>query len=476
MSREICFYCSCGYVSRHEPAEADFSVVCAECGEEVIYEGENSFRLETDDESFLLIFETHEVGREGAGRIVFDEGQISRHHCTLKYVDSGYTIVDEGSLNGTFVNGRKLRKGSPVRLHVGDAVRIWQIELRYWGPIEEISVPSARLEPRARTPRRSNSAVYFGAIAVCVLLGAALVGFLNSRQNESDPLELGDSYESDRLVERSGERSREGLFRNVPDDDVDESAGGEFGEDFDGASDEDLGAGDNDYGDGSRDGDGAAATFQADVAVTEVAVAETSGRSGSEDGVSPEPAPLEKTPSPPAENRLFSLSLKVYLDGEKLDPKDQQSFARVGYFLQHESGVPYFLIFPDGKVKRVEREGGGADGSGGDPFSEYDGKGDLSRPTYRIRMKASTTSGNVKFYDKELMKKFECELICHLEKREKSGKFSRVRAWKFRETLTRAVHDDLDESRMSRQAFYQALETLLTQRFKEVRLFAFESS
>lgn len=48
------------------------------------------------------------IGREADCEIVIDNAAVSRHHCTLREVKRKWTIFDEGSANGTFVNGQKI--------------------------------------------------------------------------------------------------------------------------------------------------------------------------------------------------------------------------------------------------------------------------------------------------------------------------------------------------------------------------------
>ena len=49
---------------------------------------------------------------------------VSGNHGTLQNGAEGWTIVDNGSTNGTFINGVRLRTGSPSPLRKGDRVRI----------------------------------------------------------------------------------------------------------------------------------------------------------------------------------------------------------------------------------------------------------------------------------------------------------------------------------------------------------------
>ena len=56
---------------------------------------------------------------------------ISGTHAQLAYaVQSGWTITDRGSSNGTYVNGQKIKANDPVRLRSGDRVVLANVEFR----------------------------------------------------------------------------------------------------------------------------------------------------------------------------------------------------------------------------------------------------------------------------------------------------------------------------------------------------------
>jgi len=48
------------------------------------------------------------VGRDSTSDIVINNFAVSRHHCTIREVKRKWILFDEGSSNGTFVNGQKI--------------------------------------------------------------------------------------------------------------------------------------------------------------------------------------------------------------------------------------------------------------------------------------------------------------------------------------------------------------------------------
>ena len=60
------------------------------------------------------------LGRDVNNEITVNDPEVSRHHCRLTRGQSGYTLEDLGSTNGTFVNGRRLTGAQP--LNVGDLI------------------------------------------------------------------------------------------------------------------------------------------------------------------------------------------------------------------------------------------------------------------------------------------------------------------------------------------------------------------
>ena len=63
---------------------------------------------------------------------VIPETTIGRRHSLIEYKDFSYWIIDQGSINGTFVNDRPVT--SEVRLKHGDMVRLHKVEFEFVMP------------------------------------------------------------------------------------------------------------------------------------------------------------------------------------------------------------------------------------------------------------------------------------------------------------------------------------------------------
>lgn len=73
------------------------------------------------------------VGRGKENDLVLNDQWISRHHAILQTTDTGdFYLIDLGSLNGTFVNGRRVTV--PVTLNNGDQVTFGKTGVQFYCP------------------------------------------------------------------------------------------------------------------------------------------------------------------------------------------------------------------------------------------------------------------------------------------------------------------------------------------------------
>ena len=79
-------------------------------------------------EHFLLESEMTTVGRSPDCDVFLDDVTVSRRHAQVLRRDGQFVIEDEGSLNGTFVNRRRIESGA---LEDGDEVQIGKYKLTF---------------------------------------------------------------------------------------------------------------------------------------------------------------------------------------------------------------------------------------------------------------------------------------------------------------------------------------------------------
>lgn len=72
---------------------------------------------------------TMTLGRDGDNGIVLGDGSISNRHARLERVRDGWRLVDLGSTNGTFVNGRGVDGGGVV-LRGGEQISFGAVTMR----------------------------------------------------------------------------------------------------------------------------------------------------------------------------------------------------------------------------------------------------------------------------------------------------------------------------------------------------------
>lgn len=70
------------------------------------------------------------LGRSSSCDVKLEDSSVSGHHAHFCAVGSRAAIQDDGSTNGSFVNGERLQPGSPKTLHPGDVIKLGTYELR----------------------------------------------------------------------------------------------------------------------------------------------------------------------------------------------------------------------------------------------------------------------------------------------------------------------------------------------------------
>ena len=80
-------------------------------------------------EHFIPQGERTTIGRSPECDIFLDDVTVSRKHAVLAAREGGLYIEDEGSLNGTFLNRKRI--DSPTRLENGDELQVGKYKLTF---------------------------------------------------------------------------------------------------------------------------------------------------------------------------------------------------------------------------------------------------------------------------------------------------------------------------------------------------------
>jgi DNA-binding NtrC family response regulator len=124
------------------------------------------------------------VGRDAACDVRLSDPSVSHAHARIDRTDDGLVLVDLGSLNGTFVNGERLR--GPRRLQDQDEIRFGDVRLRFLGPGPATSpdVPEAARRNRSRSDALAALQSQVGAVqdweTVAALLTRTLARLLGA--------------------------------------------------------------------------------------------------------------------------------------------------------------------------------------------------------------------------------------------------------------------------------------------------------
>lgn len=103
----------------------------------------NDLQSKTDKQTHKLGAKPTMFGRvagkdtEHLDYIVVNESTIGRRHALIEFKDYSYWIIDQGSINGTFVNGQAV--SSEVRLKHGDRIRLHKCDFEFIMPEMEDS-------------------------------------------------------------------------------------------------------------------------------------------------------------------------------------------------------------------------------------------------------------------------------------------------------------------------------------------------
>jgi pSer/pThr/pTyr-binding forkhead associated (FHA) protein len=80
------------------------------------------------------------VGRHPEADIFFDDVTVSRRHAEITREGTTFEIIDQRSLNGTYLNGERVDRGVLVN---GSEVRIGKFRLNFFSSPADLSQPAA---------------------------------------------------------------------------------------------------------------------------------------------------------------------------------------------------------------------------------------------------------------------------------------------------------------------------------------------
>jgi pSer/pThr/pTyr-binding forkhead associated (FHA) protein len=72
---------------------------------------------------------TLRVGRHPFNEMSLSDPGLSRYHCWIMIKDGGLCVEDLASVNGTFVNGERIRARRSLK--PGDLIRVGSTEIRF---------------------------------------------------------------------------------------------------------------------------------------------------------------------------------------------------------------------------------------------------------------------------------------------------------------------------------------------------------
>ena len=99
------------------------------------------------------------IGRSTDNQLVVNTPIASSHHAEIRPVVSGYSLIDLGSTNGTFVNEQQLVPHLPRLLQVYDRIRIGDMVFSYMTDSSNVQRPFAPQKSHTDAPTAKVSAI-----------------------------------------------------------------------------------------------------------------------------------------------------------------------------------------------------------------------------------------------------------------------------------------------------------------------------
>jgi pSer/pThr/pTyr-binding forkhead associated (FHA) protein len=118
------------------------------------------------------------LGRDKDNAIVVADQKVSRHHAVLKPLDNTFIITDQGSANGTYLNGVQIAQPTRLkhqdRLTLGDTTFLFTIGQPELTTLEPAMLPLASplsiSQPAALPTAGQNNRLLLGVLSCMALL------------------------------------------------------------------------------------------------------------------------------------------------------------------------------------------------------------------------------------------------------------------------------------------------------------------
>lgn len=108
------------------------------------------------------LYDRTSLGRDLEADIPLNDQRVSRRHLVIQRVGDNYQIVDQGSSNGTVVNGALI--SGPTWLRDGDEILVGDSQLRVHGATERpVTRTVVESQVPARVPERTKFCTQCGA-------------------------------------------------------------------------------------------------------------------------------------------------------------------------------------------------------------------------------------------------------------------------------------------------------------------------
>jgi pSer/pThr/pTyr-binding forkhead associated (FHA) protein len=128
------------------------------------------------------------VGRGEGSDLRLAETGMSRQHARFQSGPQGWTVVDLGSTNGTFVNGQRLPAHQPYLLRPGDRITMGGAVLVVQPGEPHSAAPAEVPQPEQPSRRPRPALLVAGAVALIVVLVGIVILLVTLLQPEPEPV------------------------------------------------------------------------------------------------------------------------------------------------------------------------------------------------------------------------------------------------------------------------------------------------